>query len=375
MKLLAYISRFLLGVVFIYSGFVKAVDPWGTQFKFEDYFIAFGMEWLIPAALFLSVLMSAAEFLIGFAFLLGIKPKLSTWSALIFMIVFTPITLWLALTNAVGDCGCFGDALILTNWETFIKNIAILVLLTPVFLYRKKFRHYISCKLEWIPVIIAMAGIVFVSIQGLRHLPYIDFLPFRPGLSMKPDSTQKDQYFVTYKDMQSGETKEYPADDFPWDDSLWMASNEFVSQRVVPGKRPEHLIVTFDANGQETTTGMILNENFQLLVVAWDLEEMNSGSVSKIQSLAAECESAQIGMALITATSSSKAETIRHDLQLPVDLHYADDILLKMVVRNNPGFVLMKDGTILAKWAWRDVPSVAEMDMPGLEKQYLNKQK
>jgi len=373
MKITAYISRLLLGIVFIYSGFVKAVDPWGSQFKFEDYFIAFNMEWLIPMALVFAILLSAAEFLIGAAFLFGIKPKLSVWSAVAFMAIFTPLTLWLAITNAVGDCGCFGDALILTNWETFYKNIVIVALLIPVFLYRKKFGHYMSCKLEWVPVFIFATGIVFTSFYGMRHLPVIDFLPYKPGLSMKPDSTMKDKYFVSYKDKTTGETKEYPADDFPWDDTTWMANNEFVSQRVEPGPKPANLIVAFDAENADVTKNVILNPKFQFLVVAYDMESMSDKAIEKVNALAADCGKDSIDIALLTGSSIEKTDLIRHDKQIAIDAFYADEIVLKMLIRNNPGFVLMKDGTILAKWAWRDIPAYKDIDLKGLEQKFLKK--
>ncbi|MGD9494662.1 MAG: BT_3928 family protein [Bacteroidales bacterium] len=373
MKITAYISRFLLGIVFIYSGFVKAVDPWGSQFKFEDYLIAFGMEWLMPAALLFSIMLSAAEFLIGFAFLFAIKPKLSVWSAIAFMALFTPITLWLALTDAVPDCGCFGDALILTNWQTFYKNIAIDILLIPVFLYRKKFGHYMSCKLEWVPVLIISAGILFTSFYGMRHLPVVDFLPYKSGLSMKPDSTMKDKYFVSYKDKVTGETKEYPADDFPWDDTTWMANNEFVSQRIEPGPKPANLIVAFDAEGTDVTKDVILNPEFQFLVVSYNMENMTDRAIEKLNSLAAECEKDSIAIAMLTGSEAIVAEKVRHDKQIPVDVYFSDDISLKMFIRNNPGFVLMKDGSILDRWAWRDLPALKDIDLKGLEQKFLKK--
>jgi uncharacterized membrane protein YphA (DoxX/SURF4 family) len=373
MKILAHISRFLLGIVFVYSGFVKAVDPWGYQFKFEDYFIAFGMEWLLPAALFFSILLAGAEFLIGAAMLFGIKPKLSIWSAAAFMLLFTPITLYLALTDAVPDCGCFGDALILSNWDTFFKNIIIIIMLIPVFLYRKKFKHYMSCKLEWIPAVIFAAGIVFVSFQGLRHLPMIDFLPYNPGMSMKPDPTKKDQYFVSYKDNRTGETKEYLADDFPWSDSIWMSNNEFVTQRVIPGDNPANLVVVFDALDDDATKDITLNPDFQLWVVAWNLDDVSDKAIEKIKAVETECATDNLNIALLTASSPEKTELFRHNKQVAIDPYFADDIILKMVIRANPGFVLLKDGTILAKWAWRDMPALNEIDIKGLEAKYIKK--
>lgn len=375
MKKLAIIIRFLLGVVFVYSGFVKAVDPWGFQFKLEDYFIAFGWDWLNPAALTFSILLSMGEFLIGVAFLLGIKPKLSAWSALIFMLIFTPITLYLAITNAVADCGCFGDALILTNWETFYKNIVLLVLVLFIFWYRNKFGHYMKCAAEWVPVCLFAIGIVGISFYGLRHLPMIDFLPYKAGLSMKPDPSQKDLYFVSYKDKTTQKVTEYPADNYPWSDSIWMANNEFVSQRVQKGSAPQHLVYVSDSEGENQTEMVMLNPDFQLIVVAYDLENVSENAFSTIKTSVAECEKQELSVVGLTATTPEKTELIRHDKQLALPFYFADDIVLKMFIRCNPGFILMKDGSILGKWAWRDIPEISKINFAELETKYLKSAK
>ena len=371
MRIAAIIVRFLLGVVFIYSGFVKAVDPWGFQFKLEDYFIAFGWDWMIPAAMVMGIMLSAAEFLIGIAFLLGIKPKLSTWSALLFMILFTPITLYLAITNAVRDCGCFGDDLILTNWETFFKNLIIIILVIFIFIYRKKFGHYMKCKLEWIPVAFFTVAILFISFYGLRQRPLMEFLPYEPGLSMKPSEEQQDQYFVTYLDNRTGEETEYPADDFPWEDSTWMANNEFVSQRVVEGEAPEYLIAVFDENFDNVSSDVMLHPEFQFFVVMYDLDKVSEKAFEEVRDFAAQCESEGVLMTALTATPYDDIETVRHEEQLPIPFYTADDIVLKMFIRANPGFVLMKDGTILGKWAWRDLPELSEINLEELEAEFL----
>jgi len=121
--LFLWVSRILFGVVFIFSGFVKAVDPLGSTYKFQDYFLAFNAEWLFPLALPLSILLSALEFVVGASVLTGVKMKYSSWGGLLFMLFFTPLTLYIAIANPVPDCGCFGDALIISNWETFYKNL------------------------------------------------------------------------------------------------------------------------------------------------------------------------------------------------------------------------------------------------------------
>lgn len=367
MKTAAHISRFLLGATFVFSGFVKAVDPWGSQFKFEDYFIAFGWNFMIPLSLTLGIIMAAAEFLIGAALLTGIKPRLSSLGALLFMCLFTPLTFYLALTNAVSDCGCFGDAVKLSNWNTFYKNIFILALAVFIFLYRKKFKHYMSCRWEWLPVGVFVAGILFVSFWGLRHLPVIDFLPYKVGVSMKPDPNLKDKYFVTYKDKRSGQAKEYPADNFPWQDSLWMANNEFVSQRVEKAATPPLLINVMNAENVDVTDSVMLNPGVNVLVVSYNMNAFTQKAAAKVMAFTTPAQKGGMVVSGLTATLPENADSLRHVYQLDFPFYSADDITLKMLVRANPAIVIMKDGTILKKWAWRDVPAFSDVDFKALE--------
>ncbi|HPM04028.1 MAG TPA: DoxX family protein, partial [Candidatus Cloacimonadota bacterium] len=150
MSRIAILSRICAGLVFIFSGFVKAVDPLGSTYKFIDYFHAFNLPWLEQAAFPLAILLSGSEFLIGVCLLLFIRNKLANWGALLFMAGFTPLTFWLALTNPVQDCGCFGDAIILSNWQTFYKNILISALVIISFIYRNSTKHWMSIKAEWV---------------------------------------------------------------------------------------------------------------------------------------------------------------------------------------------------------------------------------
>lgn len=368
---IARISRFLLGLVFTFSGFVKAVDPWGSQFKLEDYFLAFGMDWAVPFALVLGISLSIVEFLIGICFLLGLKPKLSLWGAILLMLVFLPLTLYLAITNAVSDCGCFGDAIKMTNWQTFIKNVIFTIMLVPIYLERNRLKPILHSRAQWIIVGVSGIFILVVTINSLRHLPLIDFLPYKPGLSLKPDSTAKDQYFVTYKNKKTGEMKEYPANDFPWQDSVWMAEHEFVSQRVVPGKKPPHMITVFNEIDMDVTNQVILYPDFQFLVISYDMTKISEKAVDKIEDFLHACEAKNIATCILTATDKNKADSLRHAYQWGSTIYFSDDILLKMVVRNNPGIVLMYDGIILKKWAWRDAPDLNKLDLNSLKEKYV----
>ena len=216
MKLLRNICRILVGIVFIYSGFVKGVDPLGSDYKFTDYFNAFGMSWMGFSTLFFSFLLSMAEFLIGICLFLNIKLKTAVWGAILFMGFFTPLTLILAIKNPVTDCGCFGDALILTNWETFWKNIILLAMTLVIFYTRDKYKPIFNF-LEQTVVLVGTVIFMFcIQWYSFRHLPIVDFRPYAIGKNISegmaiPDGAPHDEYAITlkYKNKQTGEVKDF----------------------------------------------------------------------------------------------------------------------------------------------------------------------
>ena len=216
MKAIRLISRIFVGLVFIFSGFVKGVDPLGSAYKFEDYFYAFGLEAIASWALPLAILMIAAEFIIGWALLIGVKIKPAAWGVMLFMVFFTILTLYLALEDPVEDCGCFGDAIILTNWQTFYKNLIIMVPTIIVFFGRKKIKPLFCCKVEWGIVLVGLAIIVGLSLYCLRHLPIIDFRPWKIGTSMIDENAAPPKSYVTYKNKKTGESKTFSG----WNPSL-----------------------------------------------------------------------------------------------------------------------------------------------------------
>ncbi|MDR2040627.1 MAG: DoxX family protein, partial [Bacteroidales bacterium] len=202
MKNIAAISRILLGIVFVFSGFVKGIDPLGSTYKFIDYFTAFNLSFLSPLAFILAILMNAAEFLIGVSLILRLRMKVSAWAVFLFMCFFTVLTFILALTNPVSDCGCFGDALVLTNWETFFKNLVLMALALIVFLYRKKYEPVYRPVTEWICVVLIAGVIIGISVYCYRHLPLLDFRPYSVGANIPqgmtiPDGMPTDEFKTT----------------------------------------------------------------------------------------------------------------------------------------------------------------------------------
>ncbi len=245
MKALNNIFRVLLGIVFVFSGFVKLVDPMGVQFKFVDYFLAMGLEFLEPAALTFGIILSVAELMLGISLLFNLKPRLGAWGVMLFMAVFLPLTLWIAIANPVHDCGCFGDAIILSNWATFWKNVVLMVMTVLVFLYRNKFKPYLPNGFQTFLLFIFAAGTVWISVYSLKHLPVIDFRPYAIGKNIQagmeiPESEKSNvpvyETVIVYENKETGELKEFDVDNIP-DESQWEwneTKNKLVKEGYVP---------------------------------------------------------------------------------------------------------------------------------------------
>lgn len=371
-----WVSRILFGAVFIFSGFVKAIDPLGSAYKFQDYFMAFGMEWLYFSALPLAVLLSTLEFVIGLAVLLGLKMRWSAWGGLIFMAFFTPLTLYVALTDPVPDCGCFGDALIISNWDTFYKNIVILAAALFIFLHRNKVRPLLSDKGDWWLTGLITVFVVGLSVYCLRYLPVIDFRPWKVGNQvgdlMIPTPEVADIYLI-YENRQTGEVREWPANDFPWDDPEWVAAWQYKDQRreiiqpFVEAPISDFMIV--DEFGDELTDYYLFNPEYQFIIIAYDLGNTNTRTFTRrINPLALAAESNDYSFIVLSGNSFEQIDAFRHRHQTPYPFYQSDEISLKTIIRSNPGLVLMKDGKILGKWAFRRIPDFEQLQerFPGL---------
>jgi len=374
MKILLWISRVIFGLVFIFSGFVKAIDPLGSTYKFQDYFLSFGLEWMFPFALPLAIIMSTLEILIGVNILLGIKMRLSALGGLLFMLFFTPLTLYVAIFDPVPDCGCFGDALIISNWETFYKNIVFLAAAIFIFIKRKEIKPLWSERNDWyLSGVVALIGII-ISVYCLRNLPIIDFRPWKIGNNvlelMTPEPEEAD-IFLIFQNQQTGELAEYPATDYPWDDEEWSQLWKFKDQRRVVTKAyvpaPIDDFHIQDEYGDDYTDSYIANPDYQFIIVAYDLLATSKKDFEKrITPLAVAAEEYGISLVVLSGSTFDLIDAFRHELQTPYNFYQADGVKLKTIIRSNPGLVLMKDGVVLGKWAHRNIP-----DFETIRKKYM----
>jgi len=357
MKIVNIAARIIAGLVFIFSGFVKAVDPLGSAYKFHDYFMAFNLGFLDWLSLPLSILLCTAEFTAGVAVLSGIRQKTGVWVIMLFMLIFTPLTLVLALTNPVSDCGCFGDAIHLTNWQTFGKNVILIVLAALLFAGRKKIKPLLKPITEWMVIGCIMLLFVLFSLYNLRYLPVIDFLPYKTGVKIAdkmvvPPGEAVDEYSTTFIYEKEGARKEFSLDNYPADDTTW----KFIEQRSVLLKKgyepPVHDFIITTMTGEDITQNILSDSGYSLLIVSKKLHEADKKELEEGFELGIFCKENGIEAYLLTASGSDEINSYNNGLTFCT----VDETTLKSMVRANPGYILLKDGIIQGKWSWANVP-------------------
>jgi len=350
-------SRLILGLVFIFSGFVKAVDPLGSAYKFHDYFFAFGVGFLDWLSLPLAILLCTAEFIAGVSIVTGLRLKTGIWLALLFMIVFTPLTFILALTNPVSDCGCFGDAVHLTNWQTFAKNIILLIPAVFLFMERKKIIPVFSESREWLFTGIITGLFILFPLYNLKYLPVIDFLPYKKGVRIAdkmviPEGVEPDIYNTTFIYEKEGIKKEFALSDYPANDTTWI----FVDQKSVLVKKgyvpPIHDFSITTTGGSDVTQQLLSNKGYTLIMISKKLEKAEKGRLENGFETGKYCISNGIDFYVVTASASGDLNEFENGLTFCT----ADETTLKTIVRANPGYILLKDGVIMGKWSWANLP-------------------
>jgi hypothetical protein len=357
MKIIRNISNIIIGLVFIFSGFVKAVDPLGSAYKFHDYFQAFNLGFLDWLSIPLAIILCTVEFTAGFLVITGVKQKTGVWLVLLLMLIFTPLTFVLALTNPVSDCGCFGDAVHLSNWQTFWKNIVLIILIITVFTGRKNIKSVFSSLTEWILTVAVAILLILFCLGNLRFLPVIDFLPYKTGVRIAdkmviPEGAEPDKYVTTFIYEKNGEQKEFSLENYPANDSTW----KFVDQKsllVKKGYQPEiHDFSIALINSGDITEKILSEKGYSLLMISKKLSEADTADLSEGFDLGRLC--AENGTGFYVVTASPTDEVLKYNNGLV--FCSADQTTLKTMIRANPGYMLLKDGVIKAKWSAATLP-------------------
>lgn len=363
-------ARWIVGLVFIFSGFVKAVDPLGSAYKFHDYFQALPLNFLQPVALVLALILAAAEFTIGFNLLFRNIHILTSWLLLCFMLFFTAITLWISIEEPVSDCGCFGDAVVLSNWETFFKNIVLMVLSLFIFAQRHNSKRHKNKSFQLIRSSFFTVFALGISFYGLYKLPIIDFRPYKIGANIPeqmsiPEGAQLDEYKTLFLYTKNGVTEQFDESNYPWQDSTWTfveMQNELITKGYTP---PIHgFSLNTEAEGN-ITSRIIESSAYTFLLIAPRLKVENVLRIkSEIHALQEMCFKNEYSLYLVSSSTGREVSDMVNEFDLPLEIATADEITLKTIVRANPGLIILKEGNVVAKYNAQNMPRAAELSNP-----------
>jgi len=371
MQFLRLISRYIVGIVFVFSGFAKGVDPLGTVYQFEDYMIAYGTEWALPLALIGTVILCTLEFTVGVSLLLNFKMRITRWALLAIMLFFTIVTLLDAVFNLVSDCGCFGEAIVLTNWQTFYKNLVLMVFVLIIFFTHRYSRSSFTMKTQNIMAVSTILIFSGFTVYSYNRLPLVDFLDWKVGRDLVPDDPGKPVTYLIYKNKSTGETKKMLSGDLPWQDSVWMSQWEFSDTEIDDSQViKSHGLQILDSTGVDLTDIYIANPGYQFILVAYDMEKARMKALERMVRFCGEATHDDVSFIMLTASLPEVAEGFRKRTGASFEIFYADDITLKMMIRSNPGLILLHDGIIIDKWHHHYFPEYEEVKKTYLRNPY-----
>ena len=365
------ISRVIVGLLFIFSGLIKANDPLGFGYKLQEYFEVFHISFLNDYAPAIAILLCTLEIVLGALLLLGFWANKVVWGLLLLIIFFTFLTFYSAFFEVVTSCGCFGDAIPLTPWQSFTKDLILLTLIIIIFRQRKDIKSLIvNNRTQDLT-----AGFILVLSLGFglytyNFQPIVDFLPYKignniPGLMIMPPGAPQDLYEITYnlKNKKTGEEKKMTDKEYiksqVWKDTNWEIIGDPVNKLIKKGYdvKIKDLKIT-DSQGTDYNKELLENPYYNLIVVAYDLSKANNNGIGDLNALAINAaENYNIRTVLLTSNSAQSAEEFSNQKRLVMEIFYADGIPLKSMVRANPGLLLLKNGTVIDKWHFHNLPS------------------
>lgn len=356
-KIIDIFSRVFVGGLFIFSGLIKLNDPVGTKIKLQEYFDVFASDFgsffeiFIPFALPIGMILIVLEVVLGVAVLINYKMEKATWVLLILMVFFTFLTFYSAYFNKVTDCGCFGDAIPLTPWESFYKDLILIVFVLHLFWHRRRFEPMLRTR----PGHFIIGGVTVLSfivgIYAVMHLPYIDFRPYKIGNSIPAEMVADEAPILEYVFTKDGE--EVTSQKYLMPDEGY----EYVSSRIVNEKASTPAITDYQVVG--TDGNDYTQETFEgakLVLIFYDTKKTDVSEMDEIKALIDGLKDS-IEPIVLTSAGEAEFETFRHEYQLAVPYYLADATVLKAMIRSNPGVMLFNNGIVYGKWHNNDVPS------------------
>ena len=364
------ICRFILAVTFIFSGYVKAIDPLGTLYKLKDYAAAMALNDILPdwALVIVAIALGALEFSLGVFMLFAVRRHMVSKLTLALMSVMTALTVWIYIADPVTDCGCFGDALKLTNGETLLKNIVLIACATLVAWRPVDMARFISRTNQWIVRYYTITYIVVTSVYCLYTLPIFDFRPYRVGMNIKqgmeiPEGAEQPEFESTFILRKNGVTREFTLDNYP--DSTW----EYVDTKTVQTKKgyepPIHdFAITTNDTGEDITEQVLTKKGYTFLLVSPRLAVADDSNFGDIDQIYEYAEENGVDFFCLTASTNEDIERWRELTGAEYTFCNADETTLKTMIRSNPGLILLKDGTIIGKWSHNTLPQTDDLTAP-----------
>ena len=364
------VCRFVLAATFIFSGYVKAIDPLGTLYKLKDYAAAMSLNGLLPdwALVGVAIALGALEFALGVFMLFAVRRHVVSRITLAFMTAMTVLTLWIFVADPVKDCGCFGDALKLTNGETLMKNIVLIACAAIVAWRPVDMARFISRSNQWIVRYYTVAYIVITSVYCLYTLPIFDFRPYHVGTNIKqgmeiPEGAEQPEFESTFLLRKNGETREFTLDNYP--DSTW----EYIDTRTVQTKKgyepPIHdFALTSCDTGEDITEQVLTKKGYTFLLVSPRLAVADDSNFGDIDQIYEYAEENGADFYCVTASANDEIERWRDLTGAEYQFCNADETTLKTMIRSNPGLLLLKDGTIIGKWSHNALPQTDDLTAP-----------
>jgi uncharacterized membrane protein YphA (DoxX/SURF4 family) len=377
-----WFCRISVGLLFIFSGLIKANDPLGFSYKLEEYFEVFHITFLSGISVAIAIMLCALEMILGFALLIGVRARKVAWGLLLLIVFFSFLTFYSAFFKVVQTCGCFGDAIPLTPWQSFSKDLVLLLLIIVLFKNRAYIKPLFTYQIRDRLLIISAILSIGFGLYTYSFLPVMDFLPYKIGANIPdemktPPGAVPDEYELTYnlKNKKTAETKVMTDKEYLksgiWKDNNWEVVGNPESKLVKKGFSPKIVDLNIqDAQGNNYNTELLNNPYYSLIIVAYDLKNTDVYAINDINALAANLtQNFNTRTVLLTSASPTDAAAFVKQHKLVSEVFYADGVPLKSMVRSNPGVILLKNGTIVNKWHYHMVPDYDE-----LVRQYFQKQ-
>lgn len=360
MKIILNLLRIIVGVLFIFSGLIKANDPLGLSYKMEEFFEVLHLTFLSPYSLAFSIIMNAFEIIAGVAVLIGYRMRIFSVLLLLLIIFFTFLTGYALFSGTIRECGCFGDCIKLTAVETFWKDVILLVMILVIFFYRNR----ILPLFKGAGAVFLLSVLFSFGIQRytLQHLPFFDCLPYKVGNNIPekmklPPGATPDVYEMIFIYEKNGQQKEFTADNYPWSDSTW----KFIDRKdkLVKKGNAEPAIKDFiltDLDGVNQTEAILSETKPVYLFLVLNTQKAGSGWDEKIKALQQQWKNQQVVIYGVTASTKEEIAAFKQQHGLEFPFVQMDGVAIKTAGRSNPALILLNKGTIKGKWHYNDIP-------------------